>query len=202
MKTIYIKLSILVIFCSCTCANNKNFNLPNKDIEHDTISIHSNKSNIIPLNPEFIKKTISSNKKNLNKFNKYVQKYNYPDYYGGNIISDDYILTFYIAGDSSKSRIKLRDILENSDFTIKACNFSLNELISAQEYLTKFINNKNNKKTIENLSIYDSRVNIKENCVDILLEKCTDDIILRFKSNVVDFKCLQFKQISHEIFAE
>lgn len=133
MKTIYIKFSLLAILCSCTCTNNKDSNTPDQDIKHDTLSIRSNTSNIIPLNPEFIRKTISSNRKNINNFYKYVQKHNYPDYYGGDTISDDYILIFYTVGDSSESRIKLTEIVGNSDFSIKSCNFSFNELNSAQE---------------------------------------------------------------------
>ena len=121
----------------------------------------------------------------------------YPDYYGGSYIDDNGGLII-LTTDSVESVVKdLRFRTKSSNFSIKNCEYSLNELQSLNEELGKVFENQNIASELKWVSV---GIDIVHNKVSVDLEDCSESIIVKFKSMVSNSSMIKFNEVAPIIF--
>lgn len=197
MKKVFIILTILLFLCYCTSPNKDSSINSNPDLAQKKILEQRNKSKgeAYPLKPEYWPKTISLatyRERILKIRNYYVEKGEFPDFYGGNFTDDDYNLIIYIVGDTLKGKKEMTKIFNSTDFSIKSCNFSYNHLTKVDSILTKFLQDKKNSSIIDSTKIVSHMLNLEDNHISVRIKECNDTIINIFKNNILDDKCIVF----------
>lgn len=115
----------------------------------------------------------------------------YPDYFGGATIGEDGHLIVYIKGDTIKAKIDLESRSQSSDFTIKSCEYSLNELTELKSQLAELFNQ---DQYTDELTWVAVGISPKKNRIIVRLEDCSAEKIALFKSKISNSPAIIFEE--------
>lgn len=125
----------------------------------------------------------------------------YPDYYGGNYIENGN-LVILVTGDTLDNREKMSARTRSSDFIIKQCQFSYNELLNVHDIITNFYLNRDNDPIKEEITMTAFGIRPSDNSIFVDLKECTPEKIALFKSRVIDSPIVSFHSWSGLIVAQ
>lgn len=108
----------------------------------------------------------------------------YPDYFGGAYINNQYDLVFNIVGDTSKYKKDIIQRIGNDNFHLKKCRYSYKHLIEANDSINQFIQNHKNTSTTKNIGFYNSAISIEQNVVIVQLIDNSPDKIDLFEASI------------------
>ena len=114
----------------------------------------------------------------------YTGEMNYPDYYGGVFLDKDGKLVVLTKGDCELYRQELTTRAASDNFTLKPCDYSLNELLEVIDELNQYM--ENNRSACEELQFYGFGLRTDLNRISIKLGNCSPESINKFKSSVMD----------------
>lgn len=114
----------------------------------------------------------------------YVEEMNYPDYYGGVFLNEDGELVVLTKGDCELYRQELTTRATSDNFTLKPCDYSLNELLEVIDELNQYM--ENNRSACEELQFYGFGLRTDLNRISIKIGNCSPESINKFKSSVMD----------------
>lgn len=125
----------------------------------------------------------------------------YPDYYGGNYIENGN-LVILVTGDTLENKEKMSARTQSSDFIIKQCQFSFNELLSVHEAISNFFQNRDNDPVIEEITMTAFGIKPSDNSIFVDLKDCAPEKIALFKSRVIDSPIVSFHSWNGPIIAQ
>ena len=114
----------------------------------------------------------------------YTGEMNYPDYYGGVFLDKDGKLIVLTKGDCELYRQELTTRAASNNFTIKPCDYSLNELLEVIDELNQYM--ENNQPMCEELQLYSFGLKTDINRVYVGLGNCSQESIAKFKATVMN----------------
>lgn len=120
----------------------------------------------------------------------------YPDYYGGSYINEDGKLVVFLKGEIENTKATLIKLIGDKDVTYIKGNYSYTELNNALTKITLFIESNKDSQTAKNIKYY--YLNDFENNVVVELNKANEMGIKEFKTEVMNFPGIVFKQCTKE----
>lgn len=116
----------------------------------------------------------------------------YPTYYSGAYINENGVLTVLVTNKSEKNIKDLHQRAKTKAFNIQECKYSLDELRTLKEELSKKFKDKNLKKDLGWVS---TGIVLKDNKVEVRLSNCSNFYIEKFKNTISDSPMIQFKEM-------
>lgn len=116
----------------------------------------------------------------------------YPDYYGGSFIEKGELIIL-VTGDTILNKEKLAGRTLSSEFQVRPCKFSYNQLLEVHQKVNDFFLNKENARAIEEITMNAMGIKPQDNRIFISLKECTPEKISIFKSRVIDSPILAFE---------
>ena len=120
----------------------------------------------------------------------------YPDYYGGSYINGNGKLVVFLKGEIESTKATLIRLIGENDVIYTQGNYSYTELNNVLTKITSFISSNKDSQIAKNIRYY--YLNDFENCVVVELDKSNEMEIKEFKSEVVNFSGIVFKQCTRE----
>lgn len=113
----------------------------------------------------------------------------YADFYGGSYLDDEGKLIVLVKGDTEKTKEKLSEFIGSSEFSVKSCKYSFNELKEMKRKLAEKMDDEELSKRLgwENVGI-----RISENKIAIGLRGYSEQRVGQFKKEVADSDMLLF----------
>lgn len=121
----------------------------------------------------------------------------YPDYYGGSYIDDNGGLVIMTTDSIKSVWDDLKSRTKSSNFEIRQCKYSLNELQDLNLKLGKIFENRELANELKWISV---GIDIKNNKVSVDLEDCSTQAVDLFKKKVLDSPMLKFNEMSPVVF--
>lgn len=121
----------------------------------------------------------------------------YPDYYGGSYIDDNGGLVIMTTDSIKSVLLDLKSRTKSSNFEIRQCEYSFNELQDLNLKLGKIFENRELANELKWISV---GIDIKNNKVSVDLEDCSTQAVDLFKKKVLDSPMLKFNKLSPVIF--
>lgn len=118
----------------------------------------------------------------------------YPDYYGGCYLDENHNLVVLVTGDANVYKQDVMTRANSSDFVLKSCEYSYNELNDVMNELNQFFLNDANGNIVDALQWHSFALSDKDNCIYVRLGDFTDANIARFKQMVLDSPILDFEK--------
>lgn len=114
----------------------------------------------------------------------------YPDYFGGATITDEGTLLILVKGDTIKAKEDLISRAKSNNFTIKSCQYSLNELSKLKLGLADYFHQEQYRKELGWVAV---GIRPSENKVFVRLKECSPQKIEEFKSKISDSDAIIFE---------
>lgn len=122
----------------------------------------------------------------------YTGEMNYPDYYGGVFLDKDGKLVVLTKGDCELYRQELTTRAASDNFTLKPCDYSLNELLEVIDELNQYM--ENNRSACEELKLYSFGLKTDINRVYVGLGNCSQESIAKFKATVMNDERIVYEE--------
>lgn len=135
---------------------------------------------------------INSFKESISRSGNHVQIL-YPNYYGGCYLDNNHQLVILVTGNTENCKQEMTTRTQTSDFILKSCTYSYNELNEAMDRLNDFFLNDANDDIVNALKWHSFALSDKDNCIYIRLGICTEEFVNRFKNEVLDEPMLRFE---------
>lgn len=120
----------------------------------------------------------------------------YPDYYGGSYINGDGKLVVFLKGEIESTKATLIRLIGENDVIYTQGNYSYTELNNILTKITSFISSNKDSQIAKNIKYY--YLNDFENNVVVELNRFNEMEIKEFKSEVVNFSGIVFKQCTRK----
>lgn len=112
----------------------------------------------------------------------------YPDYYGGAYIDNNRLIVNIPKGVSSYSNFD--NILSETSYKIKECEFSYNELEKIMSVIEEY--KQKNPYSSVSQNFYSYSISDKDNRIKVYLEEYTEEQVRLFKNDVIDSPAIEF----------
>ncbi|ADV43003.1 hypothetical protein Bache_0989 [Bacteroides helcogenes P 36-108] len=180
MKKQFLVISLCVGGVMMSCSDNLNEGKNEKESDLPTVGQDKSFEVYGNLDDSFMGKTRSIN------------EVVYSSYYGGSYIDDDGGLVV-LSTDGGKSIVEdLQSRSKSSDFVVKQCKYSLNDLQGLNIRLGEIFKD---GKIAEDLKWVSVGIDVMNNKVRVDLEDCSEQMINKFKSTVLDSPMIEFNKM-------
>ncbi len=129
----------------------------------------------------------------------YVGEKNYPDYYGGVFLDQNQFLIVLVKGNCGFYRPELERRVGGSNFIIRPCDYSMNELLEVYDELNRYLT-AHQAFCTDTLHYYGHGIRTDLNRVSVHLGDCSPASISKFKATVMDDDRLIFKKGGIAVF--
>lgn len=112
----------------------------------------------------------------------------YPEFYGGSYVSEHKKYMVMVKGDVNYYRKILDSLTSTTNYSIKSCSYSYNELEKAMDEMSKKF------RIIKNPNFHTMALDEMNNVILIGLDKLNDENIEQFKRDIGDYPFLKFEK--------
>lgn len=125
----------------------------------------------------------------------------YPTYYGGRYYEGNKVIVLIVKGSVNYDKKVLDNIIDVSNYIVKPCKFSYNDILKVHHIVTEFFLNTDNQNIIDEISIESIGIKEQKNTVFVRLRECTPGKIALFKSKIIDSPIISFEKWNGPIIA-
>lgn len=129
----------------------------------------------------------------------YVGEKNYPDYYGGIFLDQNQFLIVLVKGNGEFYRPELERRAGGSNFIIRPCDYSMNELLEVYDELNRYLT-AHQAFCTDTLHYYGHGIRTDLNRISVHLGDCSPASISKFKATVMDDDRLIFEKGEIAVF--
>lgn len=176
MKKVLLFLFVCGAFLFSCSDSNVNSDVDNSSVENDVLSVSDIANN---LGNSFMPITRSAIESGT---------FDYPDYYGGMCVKDNQkLIVFVLDGDLESFRRDVKERCQSSNFELKLCQYSMNQIMSISKKISESGSN-----ILDELKVYYWGVDEEKNRLLVMMGDISEDNLNRFKSLVVDSPIIEF----------
>lgn len=114
--------------------------------------------------------------------------FDYPDYYGGMCVkNNEKLIVFVLDGDLDFFRRDIRERCRSSNFELRVCQYSMNEIISVSRKISESDSN-----VLNELKVYYWGVDEEKNRLLVMMGDVSKSNLDRFRSLIIDSPVIEF----------